>query len=85
VVVEGIARWAVGGCSPYLNSNQEHTVVWLQLKRVDPTSSVQDHTTVLQKVTMLYFINNFYLCYRNYKNICFHYTLSSWYIQPNNL
>jgi len=53
------------GCSPYLNSNQEHTVVWLQLQRVDPTSSVQDHTTVLLKVTMLYFINNFYLRYRN--------------------
>jgi len=52
------------GCLSYLNSNQEHTVVQMHLQRVDPISSVQDHTMVLQKGSMLYFVNNFYLCYR---------------------
>jgi len=55
MVVQGKARWA-GACTSYLNSN----VVWKQLQRVDPTSSVQDHTTLLQKVPMFYFANNFY-------------------------
>jgi hypothetical protein len=91
MVVQGKARWDAHcllspGCSSYLNANQEHTVLWMQLQRVDPISSVEFHTTVLQKVSMLYFVNNFYISYRNCNNIYFQYTpLSSRYIEPNNL
>jgi hypothetical protein len=64
LVVQGKARlashWLFSlGCWSNLNPNQEHTVVWMHLQRVDPISSVEVHTTVLQKVSMLYFVNNF--------------------------
>ena len=42
--------------------------------RVDPISSVQDHTTVLQKFSTMYCVNILYFFYRNYKNIYFQYT-----------
>lgn len=68
LVVQGKARLAVHWqlrLGSYLNPYKEHSVVWMQIQTVDPISSVEDHTTVLQKVTTLQFDNKFYLHYRN--------------------
>jgi hypothetical protein len=64
MVVQGKA-----GCTLALESRVlilpqlQSSTYWMQLQRVDAIPSVEVHITVLQKVSMLYFVNNFSICY----------------------